>query len=365
MSVILIINELGGGKGHINALKSLIEELCEVEDNQVYLAIKDVRIDVNLNLPKKLHVLQAPVYLHQSTSDFPIDNSSFADILLIKGYDCVENLIPMVEAWEELFRIVRPDKVYYDHSPTALIASYWAKFEKINHSAPFTTLPFNRALEPLGELMSATICENITKKEAHIVNVINSTINSQLKFIGDLYRFDRTYIIGLPKLDMYAPDFRLNNTYYVRPSYSTYAYQKADWSDIKNIKIFAYLKNVEITWRIIQALNHLRGCEICLYLDYPNATQTTLHELRQNLDIVSIAPFDMISVINKADLIICHGGINLTTEAVINDIPVLIAPTQGEQRETAILIQLNKLGDMVRKYDSWESIHNKILQLTL
>jgi hypothetical protein len=70
-------------------------------------------------------VLQAP-YFHQPPwrGERPFLAASYADILAVRGFDAVEHLLPLAQAWQRLIEQVRPALLIGDYSPTLCLAAY-------------------------------------------------------------------------------------------------------------------------------------------------------------------------------------------------------------------------------------------------
>ena len=121
MAQILFAWELGGGLGHLTPLVPLVRRLREC-GHRVVAAARDLsRIDT-LFAGIDVTYLQAPVKMARSADQFDPPRT-FAHILHNNGFAQPAELRAMAGAWRSLYRLVDPDLVVFDHSPTALLAA--------------------------------------------------------------------------------------------------------------------------------------------------------------------------------------------------------------------------------------------------
>jgi UDP:flavonoid glycosyltransferase YjiC (YdhE family) len=118
--------ELGGGLGHIQRLMPLAQALAAHGCRPV-LAGKNVVETWPALRDASFPILQAPLWQPRpGDGSQGFQAASYADILAIHGYAAVEDLAPMVQAWQGLIDVVQPALVVCDHSPTLCLAAYGA-----------------------------------------------------------------------------------------------------------------------------------------------------------------------------------------------------------------------------------------------
>ena len=116
--------ELGSGLGHVQRLLPLAQALASH-------GCRPVLVGKNLVEPwpalrgVSFPILQAPLWQPRPWSGSrPFQAASYADILAVHGYAAVEDLAPMVQAWQGLIDVVQPALIVCDHSPTLCLAAY-------------------------------------------------------------------------------------------------------------------------------------------------------------------------------------------------------------------------------------------------
>lgn len=121
MGTALFAWELGGGLGHVGPMRILAQALTTL-GHRVVFAAKDV-FSSRIVLGREWPVLQAPVGVN-TRSLGRSGAGTYADIMAVRGFANADELENAVLAWSDLFRIVQPDLVVADHSPTALLACF-------------------------------------------------------------------------------------------------------------------------------------------------------------------------------------------------------------------------------------------------
>ena len=124
MKTVLYASELGRGLGHVGPLRSVARELSAGGHRAVF-AVNDVVGSRALLTDEGCPVLQAPIWPKRVAYGGP-NPICYADILALRGYANVDDLAPMVAAWQDIFDLVAPDLVVADYSPTACLAAYGA-----------------------------------------------------------------------------------------------------------------------------------------------------------------------------------------------------------------------------------------------
>jgi len=127
MKTVLLAWELGANLGHVGPLLRIARELRRHGHRPVF-ALRDVVGPRPLFLADEgIPVLQAPVWLKPDILRGRLYTiSSYADNLAAFGFADAEDLSAMVEAWDTLLGLIKPDLVIADHSPTLCLAAYGA-----------------------------------------------------------------------------------------------------------------------------------------------------------------------------------------------------------------------------------------------
>ncbi len=124
MARILFAWELGGGFGHAGPLRALADRLA-AEGHDPVFALRDVVTPAPLFRDRRYRVLQGPYWpkpfaLRGRTHAI----NSHADALALSGYGRADELAAMVDAWDDLLAIVKPDLAIVDNAPTLALALF-------------------------------------------------------------------------------------------------------------------------------------------------------------------------------------------------------------------------------------------------
>src|ERR1700728_2291050 len=121
MATIFFAWELGGGLGHLMRIAPLAKALT-AQGHRVFLAARDLSRVESIYLGSGVQYVQAPFLNAQFEPGYekPV---YFADLLHNIGFADDGCLLAHAEAWRSLYRLVRPDLIVFDHSPTALLAA--------------------------------------------------------------------------------------------------------------------------------------------------------------------------------------------------------------------------------------------------
>ena len=123
MATVLLGWELGSGFGHVVPLVRLARDLA-AQGHRPVLALKNLAQTWMAWRDLEFPVVPAPMFPPRPD---PGGRSflarSFGDILAIRGYTAVEDLLPLVTAWDNLIAQVRPKLIVADFSPTLQLAA--------------------------------------------------------------------------------------------------------------------------------------------------------------------------------------------------------------------------------------------------
>lgn len=320
--------ELGGNLGHLYSSRAVASALEEL-GYDVVIAAKELhraKLAYN-NTPSTL--LQAPVWLQQEK--FPTrEVDCITDILLDRGYKNPEDLFGLANRWRDLFQLIKPDIVFFDYAPTALIAGQFFSFKKIVAGSGFAEVPFGKP--QLSRQMHLHDINSQPGSESTVVeniNIINKKRGNKLiSNFSEIYNCEETLITNIPELDPYNNN-RANVTY-MGPLTSISSTQKEiAWPTRYNKNIFVYLKpSNKFFNNVLRSLAQTKA-NIIMYI---NVGSTPKLKFPDNL-IVSTEPVDL-GILRKADLTIADGTVTLA-RSLLNATPILIPPSHLEQHKTA------------------------------
>jgi hypothetical protein len=307
--------ELGAGLGHVQRLVRLARALASHGSRPV-LAVQDPVDPWPALRDASFPMLQAPVWQPRPGRDSPsFQAASYADILAVHGYADVEDLAPMVQAWQGLFDVVQPAVIICDHSPTLCLAAYGAVPTVVVGNG-FTVPPVE---EPAFPLLRPR--RNLLVPEAELLAVIQDVQRRRGRPAPDtlpgLFARAERFLTVLPEMDPYQ-GFRQEVPIGpvetltplapppAQPSY--FAYQSAD------------------TPGLDQLLGGLArpGCPGCVYVRGATSAQRGQWQ-RKGLEILD-GPRPLGEVLPRVSVVVHHGSLGLAQHALAAGRPQLTFP---------------------------------------
>jgi hypothetical protein len=324
MAIILLTWELGGGRGHLGPLRQLAERLLS-HGHRVFLASRDVVAAGDIFAGLAVEVFAAPLLTATPGYSLPATRS-FADILHNVGFGWGRHLEALTAAWLAIYRAVKPDAVVFDHSPTALSASYALDTRRIVLGTGFACPPPGREGEDLrvwlGERRERETSESVVLENHNALRKVHRL--AAVDSIGELFaKADATLLATFSELDHFSG--RDSGRYVGVFPFPTGARPK--WPD-GSPRAFAYLKPHALLESLVAELTRQQIATI-LYTG-GNDPQVALR-LSTNHVQVSAAPLDLRRTMAEADFAILNGSHATTAAALLAGKPTLQFPLSLEQ----------------------------------
>src|SRR4051812_39277510 len=117
MGRILFAWQLGAGNGHLMRMLPLVEGLV-ANGHEVFVAARYLARAAAAYGKARVRLLQAP-YKTEGPRCFP-RAISFAHLIANTGFGERFTLFGIASAWRNLFRLIRPDLIVFDHTPAGL-----------------------------------------------------------------------------------------------------------------------------------------------------------------------------------------------------------------------------------------------------
>ena len=358
MSHILGIWELGDDLGHLHRLSALASELL-TRGHKVSLVIKDLSRAEMFFRNSPVTVYQAPIWTPRPTA--PRLTKTVADILAYKGYGEVDGLMALVKAWRSLFDLLKPDLCIFDYAPTAMFAASDLKAPKVIFTGAFSS--------PAPGVPGIDLCpwvpvkaEAVARAEQLIVGNINAVAASQgllsVRYVGDLFEADQTFLADLPLFDMYG-SLRKGAIYTGQPWIAD-DFRRCDWGEAGGKRLFAYLKPGRP--HVETALKVLANSEANVRVYYPGKLPPELIAKQSSRFMVSDEPFGLAEALISADAVVTHGGVGVASMSLLAGLPMLILPTHLEQKNNAMQIHQANLGTWIAQERSRTDAEDVIQQ---
>jgi UDP:flavonoid glycosyltransferase YjiC (YdhE family) len=324
MATILLTWELGGGRGHLGPLRQLAKRLF-ARGHRVILASRDVAAAGDFFAGLPVEVFAAPLLSATPAYAVPATRS-FADILHNVGFGSQRHLRALCEAWLSIYRAVRPDAIVFDHSPTALAASFGIDTRRIVLGTGFACPPLGRE----GDDLRVWLGDRREQRTSHTVVLDNLNMVRQLQrlpaldCVGQLFALaDATLLATFAELDHFGP--RAAGRYVGVYPFPTGALPQ--WPDGAP-RAFAYLKPHKLLDSVVAELTRQRIATI-LYTGSEDAQVAKRH----STDYVRVATglLDLRRVMAEADFAILNGSHATTAAALLAGKPTLQFPLALEQ----------------------------------
>lgn len=326
MATILMAWELGEGLGHVQRLLSIARPLA-AEGHRVVFALANVFEPWPLFQPGEFPILQAPVKAFRPR---PFLASSLADVLAVRGWENVETLLPLVEAWRHLVDSVQPKLIVADYAPTLCLAVHqsaqivqvgnWFPMPPVHGSTLPLLLPGQPPVMPQDELLA--MAQEVQRQRG---KAVPATLPSILA-AGD--RFP----VFFPELDPYHAER-------TEPIWDPPDALADALPPPSSPRFFAYLTAENPSVEAILTQMALTGCPGTAYVR--SASVELKNRLRlQGLTILD-RPAPISEMLAQASVIVHHGGSTANT-ALSAGRPQILLPQHLEQVVNAQM--LAKLG---------------------
>lgn len=356
MATILLTWELGGGLGHTGVLTPLAKGLLK-RGHRVWVVLKNLTGAREVFNHPNLSFLQAPT-LTQRAKRHGQKPHTFAHILYDVGFGEAKGLPVRVEAWKNLFRLVKPDLIVFNHSPTAMLAARGFPARTAVVGTGFCCPP---DVYPLPDLRTWEPADprRLQADEDRLLERINALVQSQsqepLERIGQLYReVDECLLTTIRELDHYPQ--RTDGRYL--GSWTGVEGKPPEWPAAQGKRIFAYLKPFKTLRQLLTRLNELGHPTIVFS---QQLTRRFEAEFRSATLRFETEPLDLEALVRQTDLAILNGTHGTTFFMLLGGVPSLQLPLYMEQAITArkiadlgagLAAPLDRPGDMIRQLEA-------------
>ena len=326
MSTILFAWQLGAGLGHLLRMKPLAEGLAD-SGHRVFMVARNLPRAAKVYARLGVDLLQSP-----AKSEGPClfrRGYSFAHLLANVGFGTLAEIFGLVAAWRNLFELVQPDLIVFDHSPAALLAARGFPARRVligsGYCCPPDTYPLakTRADVSPDEAVKAQCDED---RMLHRVNaILKFRMQPTLERLGQLYGdVDECFLTTFEELDHYPGR---SGAMYWGPINGSGG-KSPDWAAADGKRIFAYLKPFPMLTDLLEMLNE-RKYPTVIYPDgidqgiQGRYESETLHFAKERLSMADVG--------QQCDLAILNAGHGATCDILLAGKPILQVPLQAEQ----------------------------------
>lgn len=198
---ILFAWELGANLGHIKPMAALARALA-ARGARATFAVRDLANIRQIGKRGEFTILQAPVWPDHSHGGHNPTFASYADVLTGIGFADQNKLGAVVDAWDSVLTLIKPDLVVADHAPALQVAMLGKSQPLVTVGTPFTMPPLN-----LDRLPPIRADQSPALPEARLLQSVKSVLavrgqQSPARLV-DVLQADERLIFGLPELDPY------------------------------------------------------------------------------------------------------------------------------------------------------------------
>jgi len=337
MGTVLVTWELGAGLGHLVRLLPIVQGLTQ-RGHCVYAAIRDLAAGQSVFRTGLVSVLQAPIQVRLSAGQIE-KPFTFAHILHNFGFSDERDLAGRLEAWSELYRLIKPDLILFDHSPTALLAARGLPIRKALIGSGFFCPPDVYPMPNLRQWLKPDR-EQLRRDEDGVLAGMNRLLRLRhqlpLERITQLYaEVDENFLVTFAELDHYPN--RKAARYW--GAWTKISGKPPEWPKGTGPRIYAYFKQFEGLEATLKLLTDLAGA-VLIYSDgiHP-AVQNRFASEKLRFEN---SPLDLDEVGRTCDLAILNGNHGTTISLLMKGRPILQLPISLEQ--TLLSLAIEKMG---------------------
>ena len=347
---ILCAWEIGGELGHISRFSAITKAL-ELEGHHIVLAFKDLSRAYPLFQDTEATLLQAPVWLPKVTMQRPV--ACLADTLLCMGYLEDEALDCLVQAWESIIDLVKPDLVIFDYSPTAMLALLDNPLPKILIGTGFADpIAGKRIVDWRPYPTEDQLIERQEQMVPERINLVRQRRDKpSLNCMTELFAVDRVVISTFAELDLYSgrkdADYCIGSTAQLVSTPVNFLHEDRP-------RILAYLKPAHPNVDMLVAA--LAQCKASVFIACPKGSAKLFAPYVSDRFQFSLDLVDLQGAMSSVDLFVGHGNASSCKESLIAGNPVIVFPVQLEQLLTGRKLQEAGFGVLVEKIPGVEEM---------
>jgi UDP:flavonoid glycosyltransferase YjiC (YdhE family) len=330
MATVLFTWQLGAGLGHVMQMLPLAQGLIG-RGQKVYIAFRNLSVAASVFGQTGIHFLQAP--FKSDRRPFYPRTISFAHLLGNTGFGEDKELFALAASWRNLYRLIQPDVIVFDHSPVALLAARGIPARRALIGTGFFCPPDTRSL-PVIARRSDVAADSLAADEQRILRRANWMLEHwnqpPLERLGQLYsQVDQNFLTTFSELDHYGPRPGVRYWGPVNASGGKLPDWPAAAPGRSPKRIYAYLKRFPALTEVLQALRD-RGNPTLVYPDGIDGRTRKQYE-SETLRFES-ERLDPGAVAAECDVAILNANHGSASGMLLAGKPLLQIPLFAEQR---------------------------------
>lgn len=340
---VLFAWELGANFGHLARQLPVARELA-ARGHRITFVVRDTALASKLLTPHGYRFIQAPLMVAKPRLRVPPAN--YSEILLAEGFHDKAALAGRVQAWLNLFEIIRPDSILIDHAPTALLAARIAGVHRVMFGNGFE-IPPAQSPYPNFRAWEGVPDSRLIKSEnlalANINAVCRAHRQAPLHAVHEIFDGATQALITLPELDHYGA----REANYLGPIHAQLGGARVEWPKAEGKRILAYLRPDVPGFSAMVEVLKARATPTILIA--PSALKAWVDQHTSQTLSVQTGPIQIEPLLTDCDLGISYGGSGTLSQFVLAGIPQLILPKNVEQYLGGLRIQQLGAGQVVEK----------------
>lgn len=330
MARVLCVWEQGTNLGHLSHLRTPLQVAQEL-GHELTLAARELHRIPEVLLGLRLDVWQAP--FKQNVPQVSVDAvQCYAQLLATQCFSSSQELLLYVCAWRSIFDACRPDIVFFEHSPTALVAAWAYGFRKVVIGSGFT-VPRTDDNDSLLQLFptARTAPEAVAHYAQHeqqllaLINQVHTELGAPaMDNLAALYTQAPVHaLMTVPTADCFG----------LRPSGQYLGVQPLGiptapmWPEGSGPRVFGYLVNFSGLPQLLLALAQANVRGLLFVRDLPDALRSQFSG--RQLTFVDHL-LDLEQVAAQADWVVHHGNHATSAEFSFAGVPQLAIPLHQE-----------------------------------
>lgn len=303
--------------------------------HEVLVAARDLVLATEVLAPAGLRFVQSPA--DRGGGVTPRQPQSYADVLLMQGWESPPRLWGLVQAWGNLLRLFRADAAVFDYAPTALLAARILGLRCALLGTGFE-LPPLQAPMPAFPGISAVAAESSRAADAQALENANRVLEAYqttpVAALSELFRTERRWLTTFAELDQYGPR---PAEIYVGPIGSVDRGEPVEWPPGFRHRILAYLRpGIEGLPQILRALaGEVDAAVVCAAPGVPAQESRDLS--RPGFQFVP-RPVSFRALLSQASILVSYAPAATVAQSLLQGIPQLMAPAHVEGQMTAVRV---------------------------
>lgn len=347
----LFISELGDNYGHIAPALYIANSLAKRGAKITFIVPSLTRFYALATMACEFNVYQAPLNIFRKTKANALPQS-YSESLLLHGYSQPEALSVAIKAWRMLFSQLQPDITFFDYAPTALLAARAFSFKKVMFGNGYCVPPQRCARLPL--LGRIATPERMNLADQQVLAAVNIALNNNhdkpLTSLDEIAASDLQLLKTTPEFDGYRE--RRTTEKYLGFLPVGGGHKQAQWPKVAGKKkVFAYLST---RFPFAQALIQWLQANFIGHVFVTGNKAQELTALSNATFTVTAQAYDMATVLEGCDFVVCHAGSGTVARSLLAARPVICIPLQSEQQQTAEQAAALGVGAFIPPASTWE-----------